>query len=220
MDELNIYYVITDGNGRYIRKDDSSGKFVAIRNERFAARFDNRSKAKNVLENSIGKSIRNQFHVLEVEETAPEVKDEPQIPAPTFDNVMVMAMTAQEQPKPVNSKWSDGLGKITEFLVDAETRLQNLFGELSEADKKITDIHHYLELVSFNCYQGWLAADLLRQVLAKRRNIKNEIAILENFRNHKLTVDTMKEIQAAVDGLDNRKYEPRVLTELFGGAPV
>ena len=61
---------------------------------------------------------------------------------------------------------------------------------------------------------------MLRQVLAKRRNIKNEIAILDNFRNHKLTVDTMKEIQAAVDGLDNRKYEPRVLTELFGGAPT
>jgi hypothetical protein len=214
-----IYYVLTDKNGTFIRKDDGSGKYVTIRNERFAARFDNRAKAKNVLDNSIGKTIRSRFHVVEMED-APVVKDEPQIQAPTFDNVLVRNLTAQEKPKSSTGKWMAGIDRITEFLTDAETRKQELIGKLSEADRKITDIHHYLEFVSFNCYQGWLLSDLLRTTLAERRRIKDEIAVLENFKNHKLSVETMQEIKAAVDGLGKREYTPRVLTELFGGVPA
>lgn len=56
-------YVLTDGNGNYIRKDSSTGKYVMIRSFKQAQQWDSQIKAHSVLNNSLAKSIRNNFAV-------------------------------------------------------------------------------------------------------------------------------------------------------------
>ena len=48
-----------------------------------------------------------------------------------------------------------------------------------------------------------------------RRSIKNELDILNIILGKKISETAKDEIQKAVSGMDNRKYEPRVLNELF-----
>ena len=83
----------------------------------------------------------------------------------------------------------------------------------STVEKEIIDIEHYIELSNnLNAYQGWLAYMMLRKRLKLRRQIKDEIMVLSE-------VDTimngLKKTVSQFNGLSNRKYEPRVLTDLF-----
>ena len=56
-------FVITNGEGTYIRKDETTGKYVPIRSIKHAAQWDSIQKASSVLNNSIAKNIRNGFAV-------------------------------------------------------------------------------------------------------------------------------------------------------------
>ena len=56
-------YVLTDGQGNYIRKDNLTGKYVPIRSFKQAQQWDNQLKANSVLNNSLTKSIRNNYAV-------------------------------------------------------------------------------------------------------------------------------------------------------------
>lgn len=56
-------FVITNGEGTYIRKDEATGKYVPIRSIKHAAQWDSIQKASSVLNNSIAKNIRNGFAV-------------------------------------------------------------------------------------------------------------------------------------------------------------
>ena len=56
-------YVLTDGSGTYICKDEATGRYVPIRSFKHAKQWDSILKAKSVLDNSISKSIRNSYAV-------------------------------------------------------------------------------------------------------------------------------------------------------------
>lgn len=49
----------------------------------------------------------------------------------------------------------------------------------------------------------------------KRRSFKNELKILELILDKKIGDSLVEEINAVIEKMDNRTYEPRVLTELF-----
>ena len=57
------FYVLTDGQGNYIRKDNLTGKYVPIRNFKQAQQWDSQVKAHSILNNSLAKSIRNNYAV-------------------------------------------------------------------------------------------------------------------------------------------------------------
>lgn len=61
-----IVYMITDGHGTYIRKD-FAGRYSPVRNETLGDTWEQRSKAKSVLENQINKNIRQRYHIVEIE---------------------------------------------------------------------------------------------------------------------------------------------------------
>ena len=96
-----------------------------------------------------------------------------------------------------------------------EERKNKLSGDLSNIDKEITDIQHYIEFGNFNAYQGWLAFSMLRHRLKKRRKIKNEFQILSQIGECKINSAMVNDIQAAIHKINNKSYTPRVLPELF-----
>lgn len=211
-----IFYVITDGHGSYIRKDEFSGKYVPVRSASFAERFEQRCKAANVLKNAIGKNIRSKYKVVDIEEETAPIRPKVREVNSTSNKDQVVKTIASE--KPVESqteKWVSGAETLTEFVMDAEKRKEELVGLLSEVDKEISDINHYIEFGKFNAYQGWLAFTMLQNRLRKRRKIKDELSVINQLGECKITSDMMIDIKNAIAELGNRKYAPRVLTQLF-----
>lgn len=211
-----IFYVITDGHGSYIRKDEFSGKYVPVRNASFAERFEQRCKAANVLKNAIGKNIRSKYKVVDIEEeTVPISPTVREVNSSNNKDQVVKTIASEEPAESQTEKWVSGAETLTEFVMDAEKRKEELVGLLSEVDKEISDINHYIEFGKFNAYQGWLAFTMLQNRLRKRRKIKDELSVINQLGECKITSDMMIDIKNAIAELGNRKYAPRVLTQLF-----
>ena len=52
-------YVLTDGKGKYIRKDILTNKYVPVGSFKEAQQWDSQVKANLVLYNSVAKAVRN-----------------------------------------------------------------------------------------------------------------------------------------------------------------
>lgn len=110
----------------------------------------------------------------------------------------------------------------TQAFVALETICKNLKkrrdylnSELSIADKKITDIEHYIEFYNLSASQGYKAAKLLKDCLEERRNIKNELGQIVSISGMNIGFIGNGNMQKSLDKINNKQYVPRVLTELF-----
>lgn len=65
-------------------------------------------------------------------------------------------------------------------------RLQELVAQVGEYDKMISEIYHYIEANQLNAAKGYKAYRNLRKILLRRRAIKNELYVINQFRNGKL----------------------------------
>ena len=68
-------FVITNGEGTYIRKDETTGKYVPIRSFSKATQWDSIVKANGILNNSIAKNIRSGYAVQLVDTEKTVVKE-------------------------------------------------------------------------------------------------------------------------------------------------
>ena len=60
-------YIITNGNGRYIRYDRYSNRYVAVNRLEYATRFEDRDKARHICAANIPKSMGTGYHIEVVE---------------------------------------------------------------------------------------------------------------------------------------------------------
>lgn len=109
--------------------------------------------------------------------------------------------------------------KITELKniqEDINTYFSELNNELSIVDKEIVDIEHYIEFYNFSASQGYNAYKMLQERFIKRREIKNKLDKC-NLIWHGNVGDFAdnKPIIKKINGLKNKKYNPRILKELF-----
>lgn len=72
-----------------------------------------------------------------------------------------------------------------------------------------------IEFCNLNAAQGYKAYKMIKERRIKRRSIKNELAVLDIILNKKIGESVSNEIIQAVEKLDRRTYEPRVLKELY-----
>lgn len=136
--------MISDGKGTYLRKD-FAGKYSPVRNEALGDTWEQRSKAKNVLDNQLNRNIRNRYHVVEIE--VPDVKK-------IVNNTETVSKHSAETVKQITNeeieddqidKWENGINSLSTFVHDLEERKENLNNKLSDVDKEIIDIQHYIE---------------------------------------------------------------------------
>lgn len=88
----------------------------------------------------------------------------------------------------------------------------------SDIEKKICDILHYIELCETNEEESIELVELLRICRENRREIKDELSLIEYFKTNlgtKMNINNAKQTLKAILGLDNRKYTPRKFDELF-----
>ena len=91
-----------------------------------------------------------------------------------------------------------------------------LQSSLSNIDKEVLDLEHYIEFYNFNASKGYKAYKMLQETLIKRREIKNSIQKCNIIWNGNIRdfVDD-RAIGKQVKNIDNKKYKARILNELF-----
>lgn len=197
-------YVITDGS-RWIMRD-RKGKYVPISNEALADKYSSKV-ANTVLNNQLSKALRNVFHVEKVDEPPENVK---QVTIAEINSNTEKVLIAQNI-----QRWLDKISDLNGLASDALHRKEELLNQLSLVDKELCDINHYIEFCNLNAAQGYKAYKMIKDRRIKRRSIKNELQVLEIILGKRISETATDEIQRAVEGMDKRKYEPRVLNELF-----
>lgn len=211
-----VTYMISDGKGTYIRKD-FSGRYTPVRSEALADTWDSKVKAQNVLKSQINKNMRKRYQIVEmiVEPPAQQVSTSPPEKVAVKTEQKVKELSSGDIEDTQLDKWEQGINSFNDFILDMEERKDKLSRDLSNVDKEITDIQHYIEFGKFNAYQGWLAFSMLQHRLKKRRKIKNEFQVLSQIGECKINSAMVADIQAAIHKLDDKTYTPRILTELF-----
>jgi len=86
---------------------------------------------------------------------------------------------------------------------------------LSEVDREICDLEHFMEFSSLNAAKGFQAYQMLKERLIKRRKIKNQMAMLNCLLNCTSGDFSTGKAEKQIDLLAGRTYRPRVLFDLF-----
>lgn len=215
---MSVRYVIRDASGRYIMKN-AANQYVPVRDLDSADKYDSAAKAKNVLNSCINRNLRKRMAVEEIElpDQLPVSCAPPAIPVklssykPKQKKMQELAgeCIQEEDLSLSEKKIMDAIGNMESVRL----RKEELQDRHSTVEKEIIDIEHYIELSDgLNAYQGWLAYMMLRKRLKLRRQIKDEIMVLSEVDN---IMSGLKKTVSQFNGLANRKYEPRVLTDLF-----
>lgn len=218
-----VVYALTDGHGSYIRHDTFSGKYVPVRNESLAEKWEQRAKAQNILKNALNKKDRKRFHIIDIDDGSILDTPKPVVTVAEMNGTekhdlhidKVKELSEPVVDKSQLDKWTEGIANVTGFVQDAEERKEELAKLMSDIDKEITDIQHYIELNDLNAYQGFLSYKMLQRRLRIRRKIKNELAVLNQLGDCKMDSAMLIDVQNVIKEMDNRVYTPRILTQLF-----
>ena len=197
-------YVITDGS-RWITKN-RNGKYVPTTCEALADTFGNK-EANSVYNNNLSKALKSCFRVMKVDKPPELVKQITQ--EETQENTEKVSIAENIQ------YWVDKVKGLNGLASEAVHRKNELTDQLSTVDKETCDILHYIEFCNLNAAQGYKAYKMLKERRIRRRSIKNELQVLDIILGKKISETATDEIQKAVEGMDKRKYEPRVMEELF-----
>lgn len=105
---------------------------------------------------------------------------------------------------------------IENCVKQLDQRRTYLIHLLNQVDQEIIDIEHAAEFYQLDAARGYKLYKMLRDARIRRRDYKNEIkkiciiqeATFEDYRDEK--------VSKSFEGMEHRKYRPRVLEELFG----
>ena len=204
-------YVITDGNKNYIRRD-IDGKYVAARSRALADEFLEKWKDEKVLKNNLTPKKRKLYRVVEEDVGFTVVKkpEQDQVEKPKEERKpeqLLLSPQIEELRKKIEG--------VKKFIDDAENRRSELSDLLSNTDKEITDIQHYIEFSDINGEDIASTYNMLKTRLKNRRQIKNELSVLRQLAECKMDASMFGDLLTVISDLDNKTYVPRVLTSLF-----
>lgn len=198
------FYVLSNGEGSYITQN--CGKYVQIRSFDKAKKFPDLKRAENILRSSISKSIRSNY-TPEFHENLEQVNKSSVVK----QNEICFRVIEDNN----ISDWQEKVKELLKMFENIEERLAELSSKLSDVDKEITDIQHYIEFGKFNCYQGWLCFKMLQTLLKQRRKYKDEIQVIQRIRECKISKDSIDVLSTTISDIKNKLYTPRKFPELF-----
>ena len=101
-------------------------------------------------------------------------------------------------------------------IIQAEQREKELIKELENSDKEMLDLLHIIEIEKpKDLFNGWKLYKQIKANRIKRREIKDEILIVENVLENIKNVSCMHrdQVQKSINGLFGRKYKFRIIEE-------
>ena len=209
-------YMITDGNGSYIRHDPASNKYVPVRSRGMASQWTDLTKARNIYQ-SLQKSVRRTYELKMIEtDHPPALVNIPPEPEPS-------AHTAQLSHLPDISFDSfadltyikERVEEVITLLTGANQKAQQLETILSSTDKEIIDLEHYIEFNRLNASDGYVAYKKLRERLLFRRAAKNELRVRQLLAAMQPVNSELSRVHAEILAVTSQQYTPRALEDLF-----
>ena len=189
---LHVVIVLTDGD-RYYTVSKLNNHIT--KDKRMALKFSSIERANEFRDTLLSKpkniSMYGQFVVVNTSEYIKR-KNESTVTKISPEKVFSMKDEVRSMIQRI-----DEMAEYREYLNYA----------MSEIDKEIVDIEHYIEFNNLNAAEGYKAYKMLHDANVKRRNIKNCIEIVKHL--------NISEIKEEINRQDRRIYRPRVKTELF-----
>lgn len=201
--------------GRYLRQV-ANGKIEMCSKDQ-AQRYEF-SKAKNIMSN-LPKEIRK-FGTFKLEcisdfKNVELTKPQIQVRSIYSTKPIKPPKKIMENTKPYEQQqeildWMEKFVQLNEIVESASVRLDELSKELIDIEHELIDSYHDIELGKrVNACEGYKKYRSIRDVLIKRRKIKDEKKLLEHFVSCKPSTVDIYSLQEYVDGLSNRKYAYR-----------
>ena len=214
--EITLDYVIATNNQKtFIRLNDSGTPVTCGKND--SQRFEY-SKARNIVEH-LPKTLKK-FHfkvqaVPEIPKKKEPLKEE-SIEEPIKMRVINSKSSTKEEYSPSENvtRWIEKFGSCADTIAEAREREKSLLAELRKKDDEIIDILHIIEIEkSKDLYKGWILYKRIKKNRKERRDIKDELLIVENVLDSLTDVSCLhrKNVKRAVNGLFNRQYTFRVV---------
>jgi virulence-associated protein VapD len=111
--------------------------------------------------------------------------------------------------------WTAYLASQKDFWQKTLKRKAELSQQVSQADKALSDIYHYVEDTKFNASQGYKILMKEKEILQQRRKAKKELQRIHIFEHAAGEVFCTSGIEEQLQAVNTSQYQPRVLTELF-----
>lgn len=102
--------------------------------------------------------------------------------------------------------------KFAEIASQLQKAAEYYAAEVSREDQIQQDLLHKIEFGDFSEMQGYAYMRLLRSCRLKRRKAKDNLFAVQRIQSH---VKDVSVLQKELEGMENRKYQPRVLKQLF-----
>lgn len=194
-----MQYIITDGK-QYIK---SNGGIKAVNSINKAGKWD-LDKAQNVLK-AIPKTLKFfDWKCIPYDEVETNNNNSKEKQVKSLDEYK--GLTDNILDKMID--WENYIIKLQEYL-------STIDNQLSLIDSEICDIEHAAEFYDFDMYKGWRLYKMLQNARRRRRQVKDERIKVEYILQRNFVDCTNNAISNYIKSLDNRKYTPRVLKELF-----
>ena len=197
-------YCIKNNRNIFIKLNDQGSAVTCVESVKGVFEY---SKARNILA-SLPKGLKKMNFKLEA---IPEIK-------PKEEEKVVEKKVIQKEDYILSediTRWVDKFGVCSDILNEAKQREDELIQELHKADQEFLDILHIIEMErSKDMYSGYLEYKRIRENRERRRNIKDELLIVENVLKRINPSCLQRErVQKAIDGLLGRKYTFRIVEE-------
>ena len=199
-------YIIT--NRKEAIRLDSAGRPCTC-NHKVAQRFPE-EKARHIKAH-LPKTLQR-FH-FQVERAGEESVDVPGVDPQTVnilgESKAIMNTYRPGVPSCVQA-WVNKVKSFNGLAKEAEQRKEFLNGKLSDTDKEIENVKHEIEFSqNMNVCDGYSEYKKMRELLRKRREIKDELFIVNLILSSNLSAVSQNQIERSAEGLANRKYTYR-----------
>lgn len=195
--------LITNSDRKIYIKLDSCGKAVTC--VKHAAQKFSDKKAKNIL-SSLPKTLKKfNFMIVPIQdETQTDIATKCEIKA--VADKKIIKNDDYVVPDTVTN-WVQRFKSINGLVVDATVRKNELFEQLSNVDKELSNCLHEIELTrSKNACDGYKEYKKVKTVLEKRRVIKDELAVVQSISSYDIN---STQIDDVVNRLKNRDFTMR-----------
>jgi hypothetical protein len=203
-------FVLT--NGTKFIKCDINGQYKEVSNLNIADIYDSQKTATNVMLNSISKALSRTYYVAEI------VDGNIIQCSASRPNKVVKSKSKQSyrfDSDFADTKWCKSFVGLEDLFKEAIKRGRELSQEISDIDSQITDIEHYIEFNSLNCRDGFKIYKKLKDVLQRRRYLKNEQKIVNAINKNHSASEHIKNITSVIGEYEKCEYQPRILINLF-----
>lgn len=209
-------YMITNNKHQCLSRNDQ-GQFILVY-QKDKAMVMTKSKAQNILP-CLPKRWKN-YHLKIV--PVPKKTLEPQYKASNkyeilkSENLKVKELIKYEDLDDIGEEVKTMISSINDTSNKMKKKLDTLFIDLSNADKARNDLEHKIEFAKkANACEGWYYFSMLREVLQKRRKIKNDISYLQKILDMTIKGCDDGSLENFIYSIENKKYTARILGENF-----